>query len=200
MDVRQRILEAAVERLRVSGFDGMTISSVATRSGLSRPTVYAHFGTREQLVSDALILVASRMLADIVDKVGEPSSAADYLVETMVAARSAFRAQPALAPLVQPHLGTIIFDGSLLGPGALAITRSFLAPLVRFVPQLEPDMDEIAETCIRFLVSVVQFESAITRTDDHLRAYLHRRLVPAVGLTSDQDSRRAGGSAAPARR
>lgn len=183
MDVRQRMLQAAVERLTTSGFDGLTISSVATRSGLSRPTVYAHFGTREQLVSEALVLVTSRMVAAIVEQVGETRSAAEYLVETMVVARTAFRAQPALAPVVQPHLGTIIFDGSLLGPEALSIARSFLAPLLAFEPQLEEEMDEIAETCIRCLVSVVQFGSSITHTDDDLRSYLHRRLVPAVGLT-----------------
>lgn len=182
MDVRQRILEAAVDRLTTSGFDGMTVSSVAARSGLSRPTVYAHFGTREQLMSDALTLVASRMLADIVEQVGETSCAAEYLVGTMVAARSAFRAQPALAPLVQPHLGTMIFDGSLLGETALSTAHTFLGPLMEFEPQLADEMDEIAETCIRFLVSIVQFDSAITRTDDDLRGYLHRRLVPAVGV------------------
>ena len=182
MDVRQRILTAAIDRLTTSGFRGMTISAVAARAGLSRPTVYAHFGTREMLASEALKMVTTRMLASIVEQVGETSCAADYLVETMVSACAAFRAHPALEPLVQPHLGTVIFDGRMLENEALSRARMFLAPLLTFQPELEPHMDEIAETCIRFLVSVLQFDSSTTRTYDDLRRYLHRRLVPALGL------------------
>ncbi len=183
MDVRQRILAAAIDRLSTSGYSGMTISAVATRAGLSRPTVYAHFGTREKLASEALTVVSARMLASVVEQVGETSCAAEYLVETMVSACAAFRAHPALAPLVQPQLGTVIFDGYLFDAESVGMARRFLAPLVAFQPELEPDMDEIAETCIRFLVSVVQFDSSIGRTYDDLRRYLHRRLVPALGLT-----------------
>lgn len=182
MDVRQRILTAAVDRLSTSGYSGMTISAVAARAGLSRPTVYAHFGSREKLASEALTLVSSRMLASVVEQVGETTSAADYLVETMVSACAAFRAHPALAPLVQPQLGTVIVDGYLVDADSVGMARRFLSPLVAFRPDLEPDMDEIAETCIRFLVSIVQFDSSNTRTCDDLRRYLHRRLVPAVGL------------------
>ncbi|MDT7664406.1 MAG: hypothetical protein QOD04_3962, partial [Pseudonocardiales bacterium] len=44
------------------------------------------------------------------------------------------------------------------------------------------DLDEIAETMVRFLFSLVMFESERSASDDRLRGYLHRRLVPALGL------------------
>lgn len=182
MNVEERILEAAVAQLAAVGAEGLTISSVAETSGVSRPTVYAHFGTREQLMSAALQRTADRVLTRVTEQARDAATAADYVVEVVLAARTEFRHQPALAPVAFPQRGTILFDGDVLGPRALAMTRSFLAPLLEYDPQLAPQLDEIAETSIRFLLSLILFDSDNSRSDDRLREYLHRRLVPALGL------------------
>lgn len=182
MDVETRILEAAIDRVAAAGYDGTTISAVAAGSGVSRPTVYAHFGTREKLLSEAMKLAASRVLTRIVDQAKGATTAAEHAVEVMIAARAEFRRQPALAPLAFPQRGTLLFDGDTLGPEAVRMAREFLAPLLDFEPRLEPELDEIAETCMRFLVSLVLFESETSRSDERLRGFLHRRLVPALGL------------------
>lgn len=182
MNVEERILEAAVAQLAAVGAEGLTISSVAETSGVSRPTVYAHFGSREQLMSAALQRTADRVLTRVTEQARDAATAADYVVEVVLAARTEFRHQPALAPVAFPQRGTILFDGDVLGPRALAMTRSFLAPLLEFDPRLAPQLDEIAETSIRFLLSLILFDSENSRSDDRLREYLHRRLVPALGL------------------
>lgn len=162
MDVQERILEAAIDRLGAAGYDGLTISAVATRSGVSRPTVYAHFGTREKLISETVKLAAARVLTRIVEQARDATTAAEHTVEVMVAARAEFRRQPALAPIAFPQRGTHLFDGDALGPDAMEMARAFLAPLLAFEPRLEAELDEIAETCVRFLVSLVLFESPMT--------------------------------------
>jgi AcrR family transcriptional regulator len=110
MDAETRILEAAVELLANAGYDGLTISAVARASGVSRPTVYAHFGTRERLVSEALTLVATDIAARVMRRTGSASSGAEFLVESVVAVCREFRRQPALAPLAFPQRGTTIVD------------------------------------------------------------------------------------------
>lgn len=45
---RQRIL-AAVTALLSEGEEGITIASIAARAGVSEPTIYRHFGSRERL-------------------------------------------------------------------------------------------------------------------------------------------------------
>lgn len=182
MDVAARILEAAIDRLESSGYDGLTISAVAALSGVSRPTVYAHFGTREKLVSETVKLAAARVLTRIVEQAKDATTAAEHTVEVMIAARAEFRRQPSLAPLAFPQRGTMLFDGDALGPDTMEMARAFLAPVLEFEPRLEPELDEIAETCVRLLVSLVLFESPTSRSDERLRHYLYRRLVPALGL------------------
>lgn len=164
------------------GPEAVTISSVAAGSGVSRPTVYAHVGSREQLLSEALQRAASRVITHVTERARGATTAGDYVVEMVVAARAEFRSQPAMAPVAFPMRGNILFDGDALGPGALAMARSFLAPLEEFEPRLSAELDEIAEVCTRWLLSVVLFDSERSSTDERLRAFLRRRLLPSLDL------------------
>ncbi|GAA1834757.1 hypothetical protein GCM10009836_11350 [Pseudonocardia ailaonensis] len=186
MDVRTRILEAAVECLSAVGFDGTSLSEVAERAGVSRPTVYRHFGSREKLVSEALLQLSGRIVERIWESAQGATSAAELVVETTLRARYEFRTQPALSPIAFPERATFSLARASLSAEALAMTRRFLAPVLEFEPDLADDLDEIAETVIRFLLSLVWFdvpsEPGAGADEERLRGYLHRRLVPALGI------------------
>jgi AcrR family transcriptional regulator len=183
-DVGAKVVRAATGVLAEKGFHGFTISAVARAAGVSRPTVYAHFGTREQLVAEVLMAVAAEVVQRVVEQTRGAATAADFVVETMVALRGEFRRQPALEPLAFPQRGSVVFDGDALGPQSMALARGFLRPLLDFHPELADELDEITETSIRFLLSLVMFESELSASDEQLRGFLHRRLVPALGLPS----------------
>ncbi|MCE3552204.1 TetR/AcrR family transcriptional regulator [Pseudonocardia sp. RS11V-5] len=194
MDVRTRILDAAVECLAATGFDGTSLSAVAGRAGVSRPTVYRHFGSREQLVESALLRLSEQIVERIWESARGAGSAAELVVETTLRARYEFRTQPALAPVAFPDRSTFALARASLSAEALAMTKRFLTPVLRFQPELEAELDEIAETVIRFLLSLVWFDGDAA-DEDALRGYLHRRLVPALGIRPADDvrgARRAG--------
>ncbi|UCE63122.1 MAG: TetR/AcrR family transcriptional regulator [Nitrospirota bacterium] len=46
---REKILEAATSLFFEQGYQGTTIDDVVARSGVSRPTLYTHFSTKEDL-------------------------------------------------------------------------------------------------------------------------------------------------------
>jgi AcrR family transcriptional regulator len=50
----QQILDAAVEVLADTGFDGMTIDMVAARAGAGKATVYRRWASKNELVLDAV--------------------------------------------------------------------------------------------------------------------------------------------------
>jgi len=187
VDVRTRILEAAVECLSVVGFDGTSLSAVAERAGVSRPTVYRHFGSRERLVSEALLQLSGRIVERIWESAKDATSAAELVVETTLRARYEFRTQPALSPIAFPERATFELARASLSAEALAMTRRFLTPLLEFEPDLAGQLDEIAETVIRFLLSLIWFDApsppGAVNDEERLRGYLHRRLVPALGIT-----------------
>ncbi|MCF7548730.1 TetR/AcrR family transcriptional regulator [Pseudonocardia sp. WMMC193] len=182
MDVRRRILDAAVEVLAAAGFEAASLSEVAARAGVSRPTVYRHFGTREQLVSAALLRLSGEVVERIWATANAAGSPAEVVVEATLRARYEFRTQPALAPVAFPERSTFALARASMSTEAIAMTKRFLAPLLDHRPELADEMDEIAETVIRFLLSLVWFDGAAGADEDALRGYLHRRLVPALGL------------------
>lgn len=55
---REVILEAAGEIFDAEGYERTSIDAVAAKSGVSKPTIYNHFGSKEQLFRDHVAYVA----------------------------------------------------------------------------------------------------------------------------------------------
>jgi AcrR family transcriptional regulator len=47
---RERIFDAALDEFKRAGFEGASISAIAKKAGVSRPTFYAHFPTKEDVL------------------------------------------------------------------------------------------------------------------------------------------------------
>jgi AcrR family transcriptional regulator len=58
--VRTAVLNAVVEELVESGYAATTFERVATRAGVHRATLYRRWGSKEELVADALAAQAAR--------------------------------------------------------------------------------------------------------------------------------------------
>ena len=58
-------------------------------------------------------------------------------------------------------------------------------------PDLHADLVEIVEVSARLLLSLLLIKGPIDRDDAELRAFLRRRLLPAVGLGQPADRRRS---------
>ena len=59
-DTRAAILDAALAQASESGFESLTIGSLAERAGLSKSGLFAHFGSREELQVAAIEAAAAR--------------------------------------------------------------------------------------------------------------------------------------------
>ena len=61
--LRDEILDAAGKLLNQKGYATMSMDELATQVGISKPTLYSYFGTKEELVSEAIIREFERLLA-----------------------------------------------------------------------------------------------------------------------------------------
>ena len=48
-ETRAAILKAALKHASVAGFEGLTIGTLATETGMSKSGLFAHFGSKEEL-------------------------------------------------------------------------------------------------------------------------------------------------------
>lgn len=179
---RSRIIEATLECLRTDGVAGTSISAIARGSGVSRPTIYAHFADLGELVHAAVEHAALDVTARIARDVRGASSPAEAIVEFIVAAHRELRADP-VAFLVS-DIGTRpgLADAGTISRPMLELAGHFMRPALAHDPALLERQDEIVEISVRFLLSVLTYSSERTSTDARLRAFLQRTLVPALGM------------------
>jgi AcrR family transcriptional regulator len=178
---REKIIEAAVVCIGRFGLERTSLSAIAGIAGVSRPTVYAYFDSREDLVSAAMRQAVATVTGRAVAGARRRArTAADFAVEMLVAARREIRAEPALYPIADLR-GVLPWAlGEELTDDVLAFARPFVAPVVEYDPSLAAHLDELTDLLARWLLSVVMFDSAWTATEPKLRAYLRRRVVPAL--------------------
>ncbi|MBA3745074.1 TetR family transcriptional regulator [Sporichthya sp.] len=181
MTARDRILAAVEELIGQGGFKAVSIASAAGAAGVSRQTVYANFGTLEDLVAEAVTEVSTRALGEIAEQIDAVTDAGAYAVELIVAARAAFRDTPALAILVFPESGNPMFEADMM-TNALPIVEAFVAPLFERAPHLMERQGDVVEVLLRTGLGVLLFNSDAIRSDADLRGFLTRTLLPAMGL------------------
>lgn len=62
MQSHSRILQATLELLGEVGFERMSIDAVASRAGVSKPTIYRRYNSKEELVADAIESIREEIL------------------------------------------------------------------------------------------------------------------------------------------
>ena len=184
---RDRVLDAAISTISRYGIERLSISGVAAAAGVSRPTVYSHFSTREELIAEALARAAQSVLDRVMTRALKARTAADFVIEAFVAARHEIGRDPSMSPIAEIGADSPWLIAGALSPMAVAMAKRCLQPLVEYedARYADIDLDEVTETTVRMLLSVLQFSSPRVATDTKLRAYLRRRLLPAIGVTLD---------------
>jgi AcrR family transcriptional regulator len=81
-DTKQRIAQAALERLAVVGPERLTVAGVAQHAGLSRGSVYRYFAGRDELV-DAVTAHLAEQLEQLLAANGEAAGAGSNLARVL---------------------------------------------------------------------------------------------------------------------
>ncbi|HXO53586.1 MAG TPA: hypothetical protein VN888_21760, partial [Mycobacterium sp.] len=109
---------------------------------------------------------------------------AGFVVEVCVGAYFEFKDNPAIWPRFT-ELERVDIRERLLDSETIDMVKHFLEPILSYLPEKAPYLNEMTETFLRFHLSLLTYKSAVTQTQSALRSYLHRVLVPALGLPAD---------------
>lgn len=178
---RKKILDATLDLIGSAGFEGVNIAAVAAAAGVTRQTVYSIFGSREDLVSQAIAGVVVEVLGDIRARLAATHSPVEYVVELVVTGRAVIRDVPVLGALLRVGDGNPLFDPGMISR-AKPIAHELLSPLVEREPRLADRLDDIVEITLHLALSVVFFDDEALHADDELRRFLTRWLAPALTL------------------
>ena len=109
MQQRQRILDAARQRVAADGFAGVAMAAVAEAAGVATGTVYRYFPSKADLFAEVFRVASGRevaVMAEIVDGPGSATARARRAIETWARRAIAGRAM-AYALIAEPVLPEI---------------------------------------------------------------------------------------------
>lgn len=174
-DTRTQILNAAMICIMSAGPARTNISSVATQAGVSRPTVYAHFESLEDLIHEAVIEGTSILLEAL-------KAHARQFATPRERVSKAFLRLLDLADQVDVLRKPMSFeiaasDRDRIPDEAIIAARQVLDEMLG--DQIKDDKlaNERAETGVRFFLSL----AAYRKTED-VEGYVDRVVLPALGL------------------
>lgn len=181
---RARLMDAAIACLQRYGLEKTGVADIAAAAGVTKPTVYSYFGSRDELLQSALARAGAALGHRIVDYAVSFERPADRMVEAILYCLREIPNEPGLAVTSRSNA-----DG--FGPrvalreSGLALTRQLVEELFADRTAVIEDLDEIAEILVRWMLSLLVVDGPQPRSEPELRALLHRRMIPGLGLEPD---------------
>jgi len=178
---RSRLLEATCRCIERCGFGGASISAIAAEAGVSRQTVYRYFPGRGELARRAVFATAQSLHDKITSHVALLSDPADVIVEALVLGLAEIRSDGVLRAIWDRDSPSGTVAEIFTHPTGIAWARRANARAI----ELAGWDDDFADTAMEFVLRVglsVLISAPPERSDEELRAFLYRHLVPGLGL------------------
>jgi len=181
-DTQARILDAAIECVKRWGIEKVTLNDIAQEAGVTRPTVYSYFGSRDEVVRYALMQSGVAFAQELMKHVNKFQSPQDRIIESTLYALKRLPKEPVLVLLQEDRLAKFLNDYALTVPESYEIRHALFKEILNMPGIPEDELDEITEVATRFLLSLLTLQGSKKRTEKELRGFLERRLIPALGL------------------
>jgi AcrR family transcriptional regulator len=178
---KQRIIDATKRCMSRWGMQKSSMNDIAREAGVSRNTLYCHFTNRDQVVAAAMLQAGSDFANRVINHISGFTSARDRVIEGTLFALVNLLDEPYLGLVNSPDLAPVV-NRALESTEGLKLIYAIAAKMVEHEPHLQNDIVEIAEVMTRLLLSLTLFKGPVVRDIDETRAFLVRRLLPAVGL------------------
>jgi AcrR family transcriptional regulator len=184
---RERLLDAAVRCIERDGIGGANVAAIAAEAGVSRPTVYRYFADQQSLV-DATLLHAGRDLSERLGaRLRRLRAPAEMAVEAVFFVLREIPREPVLGAMWSEAVLDASVVASITRRPVLDWSRDAVKDLVRAAGWSAEAADEAVEVMLRMLLSLLAAPEP-RRSDAALRAFLMRRLVPALDLATSRRS------------
>lgn len=152
---REPLLDAALAVVSRHGLKRFSMDDVARHAGLSRPTLYRCFGSRDELLRALLLREEDRLATRVWDAAGGSGELRPALEVLIAETLRAVRAHPLLDRLLEAESEALL--PLLLGGGGPVLSAA--EPMARrmleqWMPHLSPvELDRTADVMTRLLVS-----------------------------------------------
>lgn len=165
-ETSERILDAAVEAALLHGLTRLSVADVAKRAGISRPTLYNRYPSKDTLVAEAIMREAALVVEAVEVAVGDVDRAAGpkaALRAGVATALTVLRQHPLLDRVVRTEpetlVPTLITDDGLI----LTVIRPPIEALI--ADRLSP-LDTVTSRRVADMLTRLLLSYALNAPDD----------------------------------
>ena len=182
-EARKRIVDAAIASIERRGPQRSTVSDIAADLGITRPTIYRHFASTEDLLAAAAEVALDGWTARIGELTKGIDDAADLLVEAVAYLIERLPEEPLLALLLETDRMRLV-SKQMVMPAAVQRSRAMLEHTHIDWTALGfkgTRMNDLVEFLLRMIQSMVIAPPEPPRSGAKLRKYLRQWIGPIVG-------------------
>lgn len=180
-EAKSRLMDAAIACLQRFGLEKTGVGDIAAAAGITKPTLYAYFESRDDLLHAALNRAGEAFGERAVAHARRFESPGDRIVESMLFALRELPREPGVSVTTRPSTDGLDVRMALRPP-SLAVAERVVAEM------LGDEIDapgEVAEVMVRWLLSLLIYEGPEARDEAQLRSLLQRRMLPGLHVESD---------------
>lgn len=189
-EARDRILRAALASIERRGPRLTTLTEVAADLGITRPTIYRHFRSTDELLAAAAEIALDHWTARIGRMAGRLDDATDFLIEAVAYLIEKLPGEPLLATMLDTDR-TRVMSRQMVMPAAVRRSREMLenTGIDWEEAGFSGDrMDDLVEFLLRMIQSMVIAPPDPPRGPAVLREYLRLWIAPVMAAGADRVS------------
>jgi AcrR family transcriptional regulator len=176
---RNRIFAGVIECVERWGIEKTTLNDIAKAAGCSRQTVYNYYSSKAEVLEAALEEAGQTFMERAEQHVLQFEDSGACLLEAVVFTITNLPREPYLKVLVDAHFLEVFstfYSSEVSQRRIVQVTRVCL----RNSPELLLHCEEIGEITSRFIFSLITTPGPMMRTEDELREFLRRRMLPGL--------------------
>ncbi len=193
-DTQQRILDAAIACMKKWGLEKTNLNDIAKMAGVTRPTVYSYFGSRDQVISAALMRAAIAFGQRLIEHFNRFDNPEDRYIESLLFSLKELPKEPYLEVITRNDLSPLVNNDALMNESGWALSLALFREIFKGRTWDDEELFEISEVTIRLLLSLLVTKGPRQRTEEELRGFLRRRLLPMIAASNQPARRSAKGA------
>jgi len=169
---REQILDAFVAAASLHGVARLSMADVARQAGLSRPTLYRYFASRDDLTAAAVLRDATRLTRQVLDAVAPVDDPAEALETGVLVTLELLAAHPLLDRILttEPEVLLPVLverpTAADVGTGGVPVFGSLRTPVEALVAAKVPDLDAVAVRRLSDVLTRLLVSYALSPPDD----------------------------------
>ncbi|MFZ2872599.1 TetR/AcrR family transcriptional regulator [Zavarzinia sp.] len=181
-ETRQRVLEAAIACVKQWGIEKTSLLDIARQAGVTRPTVYRYFTSREDVLSAALLQSAAAMARRLIAHIEGEADPAERFVRAILFLLDDVPKEPQLSVMTLSSLATYVSEDALINAEGFGLSLLLMKQILAGVAMTEDEWREVTEATIRMLLSLLNMAGPVKRDEEQMRGFIMRRMLPMTGL------------------